>query len=169
MKEIDFLALKESDLDEIVLAFKDMGWNKPRTIYEAYLQDQAQNLRSVIVAKKSGKFAGYVTIKWRSDYSGFNLHNIPEISDLNVLASARNIGIGTRLIQACENMAKKRQYTEIGMGVGMTADYGNAQRLYVRLGYLPDGSGLHFKNKALSYGEAFTVDDDLLLYFTKGI
>jgi hypothetical protein len=54
-----------------------------------------------------------------------------------------------------------------GIGVGMTADYGAAQRMYVLRGYIPDGRGLHHRDRPLQYGEQLSVDDDLALYFTK--
>jgi len=54
-----------------------------------------------------------------------------------------------------------------GLGVGITANYGNAQRLYAQLGYIPDGCGIHYKGKASHYSELVPVDDDLVLYFTK--
>lgn len=57
----------------------------------------------------------------------------------------------------------------IGLGVGMTADYGNAQRLYVHLGYIPDGRGLHYKCAPLKYGNQVTIDDDLVLFLKKSI
>lgn len=167
MEKIDFCPLKESDFDEIVSSFKMIGWNKPQNIYEAYFKEQSDNIRSVIVAKENGIFCGYVTIKWKSDYDSFAQQNIPEISDLNVLPNYRNRGIGTALINACEMMAMERGYKKIGLGVGMTADYGNAQRLYVHLGYIPDGQGLHYKCASLKYGNQVAVDDDLVLFFTK--
>jgi ribosomal protein S18 acetylase RimI-like enzyme len=159
--------LNENDIDDIVLAFKAIGWNKPKSLYENYLQEQSSATRSVIIAKIDGKFCGYVTMKWKSDYPAFNKKEIPEIVDLNVLPQYQNRGIGTQLIQACEAMAIERSKETIGIGVGMTADYGNAQRLYVCLGYIPDGNGLHYKNKQLQHSNVVTVDDDLVLYFTK--
>lgn len=167
MTKITFCPLQENDFDEIVSAFKMIGWNKPKDIYEVYFKEQSDNLRSVIVAKTNGKFCGYVTIKWKSDYDFFAQKNIPEISDLNVLPAYRKHGIGTALINVCEAMAKKRGYSRIGLGVGMTTDYGDAQRLYVHLGYIPDGKGLHYKCRPLTYGNQATIDDDLVLFFTK--
>jgi GNAT superfamily N-acetyltransferase len=167
--ELTLCSLEESDLDEIVLAFKLIGWNKPRSIYEAYYKEQAEGIRSVIVAKDNGKFCAYATIRWKPDYDSFAQKNIPEISDLNVLPAHRKHGIGSALINACETMAKERGYTNIGLGVGMTADYGDAQRLYVRLGYIPDGLGLHYKCSSLKYGDNVVVDDDLVLFFIKSI
>lgn len=167
--KLAFCALAENDFDEIVSAFKKIGWNKPKSTYETYFQEQKNNIRSVIVAKANGKFCGYVTLKWKSDYEVFAQQNIPEISDLNVLPSYRKHGIGTALIHACETIAKDRSYIKIGMGVGMTADYGNAQRLYVNLEYIPDGHGLHSKYIPVKYGDQIAVDDDLTLFFTKSI
>jgi hypothetical protein len=55
-----------------------------------------------------------------------------------------------------------------GIGVGMYPDYGNAQRLYVLRGYIPDGAGLTYRPKVLKPMEhTINDDDDLVLYFTK--
>lgn len=159
--------LNESDIEQITSSFKDIGWNKPKSLYEAYILEQVDNKRYILVAKQNEKFCGYVTLKWDSGYLYFNRQGIPEISDLNVLPNYRNQGLGSRLIEVCETMAREKKYKYIGLGVGMTADYGNAQRLYVKLGYVPDGNGLHYKNIPVSYGEEVMVDDDLVIYLIK--
>ena len=56
-----------------------------------------------------------------------------------------------------------------GIRVGMTADYGSAQRLYVQRGYVPDGFGLFHDYEPLHYGDEVTVDDDLTLGFMKRV
>lgn len=167
VNQLSMVALSQSDLDEIVLAFEQIGWHKPKSIYETYLEEQSSGLRSVLIAREGGKFCGYVTLKWTSDYLSFSEKNIPEIADLNVLPQHQKKGIGTKLIQACENLAKGQGRAVIGLGVGLNSDYGNAQRLYVQLDYVPDGRGLHSKNIAAKYGEKVTVDDDLVIYLTK--
>ena len=168
-KNLILSPLEESDIDEIVSSFEMIGWNKPKSIYEAYLKEQSHNIRSVIIAKENRKFCGYVTIKWNADYPSFNQQNIPEISDLNVLPDFRKNGIGTTLIKASEDMVRERGLKSIGLGVGMTADYGHAQRLYIHLGYVPDGHGLHYKNVPLNYGDQATVDDDMVIYLIRSI
>jgi len=165
--KITIQPLQESDIDQIVSAFKNIGWHKPRSIYDDYLKEQSEGLRTIIIASENGQFCGYVTIKYMSRYSFFSENNIPEISDLNVLPCYQNKGIGTDLLDACEAIIKERGYTQVGLGVGMTADYGSAQRLYVRLGYVPDGNGLHYKNKPVHYNDKVDVDDDLVLYLSK--
>ncbi|MGH3146005.1 MAG: GNAT family N-acetyltransferase, partial [Rubrobacter sp.] len=55
------------------------------------------------------------------------------------------------------------------IGVGMSPDYGAAQRLYVLRGYVPDGRGLASEGRQVSHGEAVTVNDGLVLYMTKAL
>ena len=169
MNQLILMPLNELDLDEIAVAFKKIGWHKPRSIYESYLQEQTAGCRLVFIAKENGKFCGYVTLKWVSGYSSFADNNIPEIADLNVLPEYRKKGIGTRLIQACEQAAKSQGKRVIGLGVSLTADYGNAQRLYIHLGFLPDGAGIFYQYKSVKYLESVLVDDDLVMFLTKEI
>ena len=50
----------------------------------------------------------------------------------------------------------------------MTANYGAAQIMYVKRGYVPDGRGLATHHRPVRYyGESVFVDDDLVLYFTR--
>lgn len=166
---ITITSLNESDINEIVDSFNKIGWNKPSTIYEEYLREEKDNKRKIIIAKLNDTFCGYVTIKWNSGYSEFRKNNIPEIADLNVLPDYRKQGIGTKLITHCEQIVIDKGYSTIGLGVGLIADYGSAQRLYIELGYMPDGKGLNYKNKAISYGESVIADDDLVIYLTKKV
>lgn len=159
--------LRETDLDEIAGAFQALGWNKPRLQYETYLGEQAAGYRSVFVCRVEGVFAGYVTIVWDSRYPPFEMENIPEIVDLNVLPEFRQRGLGERLVRECERLAEARGHQKIGLGVGLLADYGSAQRLYFRLGFMPDGRGLYSGNRAVHYGEAVTANDDLALFLSK--
>jgi GNAT superfamily N-acetyltransferase len=81
----------------------------------------------------------------------------------------RKQGIASQLIKACEQLANNRGFTTIGLGVGLTEDYGNAQRLYTRLGYSHDGKGIHYKNNLVNPGDKVVVDDDLHLYLKKSL
>jgi hypothetical protein len=69
-------------------------------------------------------------------------------------------------MDAIEEKARQLS-TDVGIAVGMTADYGAAQRMYVKRGYIPTGAGLFADGRPVSYGEQVTVDDGLLLTFTK--
>ena len=158
--------LEQSDISVIVEAFKQIGWNKPASQYEGYLKEQNLGVRKVFVAFVDEKFAGYIAICWKSTYPPFHESQIPEIVDFNVLPNYRRQGIGTALMDKVENEIAKRSAIA-GIGVGMDSDYGAAQRLYVLRGYVPDGHGLHYRGHYPQHGEQVTVDDDLVLYFTK--
>jgi GNAT superfamily N-acetyltransferase len=158
--------LEPNDIPPIAAAFARLGWDKPAAQYERYLAEQSAGERVVLVAFLDDEFAGYVTICWQSDYPPFREAGIPEVVDFNVLPHLRRRGIGARLMDEAER--RIAQVSPLaGIGVGMTADYGSAQRMYARRGYLPDGRGLFSHHRPVVYGEQVPVDDDLVLYFTK--
>jgi len=159
-------SLRKEDPDQISAAFDEIGWNKSTALYEAYLKEQEAGERHVLVAVVGDLIAGYITVKWRADYSPFAEAGVPEIEDLNVLPRYRRCGIGTALMDRAEALVRERSLT-VGIGVGMYPDNGNAQRLYVQRGYVPDGRGLTYNGKVLEPMEPTVNDDDLVLYFTK--
>jgi hypothetical protein len=53
--------------------------------------------------------------------------------------------------------------------VCLHADYGAAQILYVRRGYIPDGRGVWQDGRALKFGDQAIVNHDLTLYFTRRV
>ena len=161
--------LSEQDIPKIAQAFQELGWHKPAAQYQAYLVEQAWGDRVVFVAFAGEEFAGYVTI-WKGvpRYPPFREQRIPEISDFNVLPRFRRHGIGSLLMEQAEAEAAVTSPV-VGLGVGLTADYGAALRLYLQRGYLPDGHGLFYGDHHPEYGEIVSVDDDLCLYFTKDL
>jgi len=156
----------EKDIDIIVDCFAKHRWQKPRSTFENYLKEQQAGTRQIWVAWQKDQLAGFVTLNWSSNYEPFRTKNVPEIMDLNVLPPYRQLGIGSRLIEIAENHAAKRVLI-IGIGVGLYDGYGDAQRLYVRRGYVPDGRGPTYRYKQLHYGQSVIVDDDLVMWFTK--
>lgn len=159
--------LENSDIPVIVDAFLQSNWTeKPSHTFEQYLDEQTKQERHVWVAYINNQFAGYVTLKWVSNYQYFKKKNIPEIIDLNVLPNFRNSGIGSKLLHTCEEMVLTKTDT-IGIGVGLYPDYGAAQKLYVKRGYIPDGMGVTYDYKPVVPGDKYPLDDDLVLWFTK--
>lgn len=207
-KAISIMCLKPSHTTTIVSAFNKLGWNKPASVYEGYLKEQEAGERIVWVAfanrhgeqseaiqqnnndliassspiPRNDVFAGYVTLKWQSQYQSFKAQNIPEIMDLNVLPDFRKMGIGSLLLDTAEKEAAMRSAT-IGIGVGLYAGadvslrsdelrpdysgYGAAQRIYVKRGYIPDGKGVTYNYEPTIPGNSYPLDDDLVLWFTK--
>ena len=147
-------------------AFANQGWTKPTAKFEGYLDEQEAGIRTVLVSDFQNEFAGYVTVLWQSSYSAFRERSIPEITDLNVLKKFQRKGIGTRLIEEAEGLISERSDLA-GIRVGLTADYVEAHRLYLKLRYLPDGEGISSQGKFLEYGSNATVDDDLTIGFIK--
>ncbi|WP_166174465.1 GNAT family N-acetyltransferase [Rubrobacter tropicus] len=152
-------------MDTVSLAARELGGHKPRSQYERYLSEQGQGVRGVLVAYLDGVFAGYVTLNRRSDYTPFRDGGIPEIQDLNVLPRLRRRGVATRLMERVERVAFGESNV-IGIGVGLTPDYGPAQRLYVLHGFVPDGEGLMLNGRPVLRGEEVLLDD-AVLYMTK--
>jgi GNAT superfamily N-acetyltransferase len=161
---MEIRALQPRDPPVIAAAFAELGWPKPVEQYERYLEEQTAGTRDILVAWVDSQYAGYVTIRWESPYQPFN--GIPEIQDFNVLPNLRRQGIGTALMDAAEALVATRSPT-VGIGVGLYPDYGNAQRLYVRRGYLPDGRGLIYDGRQVAPMETVRNDDSLTLMFTK--
>ncbi len=165
-KMFEIRNLQENDIEQIADVFQKLGWDKPVSQYQRYLAEQAENFRQVLVAFENNVFAGYLTIIWESKYPSFKNKKIPEINDFIVLPAFRRKRIGTKLMDKAEEIVSQNSVI-VGIGVGVDADYGAAQRLYILRGYVPDGKGIVWQNRFPKYGEKVTVDDDLNLYFTK--
>ena len=158
--------LASGDVPEIAAAFAAIGWHKPAEQYYGYLVQQRDGRRTVLVARVGGVFVGYVTIDWEAEYPPFVAAQIPEIQDFNVLPQFQRQGIGTRLLDRAEALVAERSPV-VGIGVGLYADYGAAQRLYPQRGYVPDGRGIVYNMRVVQPGESVLVDDSLALMFTK--
>ncbi len=166
MPRLSIRFLQKKDAPIIHQSFKNQEWNKPVSQYEKYFQEQVEGVRTVLIAEIEGVLAGYLTIMWRSNYEPFQAKNIPEIVDFNVFIKFQRQGIGNALMDAAEIQIKQISSTA-GIGVGLIKDYGAAQVLYVKRGYVPDGRGIILDNHPLSYGDLVTLGDDPILYFTK--
>lgn len=158
--------MREADIEIIHLTCAAEGWVKPRTLYRHYWQGVKEGSRAVVVAEFAQEFAGYITISWRSNYPPFREADIPELVDFNVMPRFRKQGVGTAIMDFAEDLILQRSPIA-GIGVGLTHDYGAAQRLYVKRGYIPDGRGIFKYHNFVSIGDKITVGHDVALYFTK--
>lgn len=165
-RDLRIRPLAAADGPRLSAAFARQGWAKRRSLFRRYVEESARGERVALVAELAGRPVGYVTLDWAPDYEPFAEAGIPEIVDLNVLLAHRGRGIGDALLAAAERRAFARAGA-VGLGVGLTEDYGAAQRLYVRRGYQPDGRGLHWRGRGLRHGDTVRVDDSLVLYLVK--
>jgi ribosomal protein S18 acetylase RimI-like enzyme len=160
------IRLLEEDDIETIWSASIHSRSKHPALYEGYLAEQEKGQRVVLVARCDGEFAGYGTIQWQSGYPPFAEQGIPEIMDLNVLPQFRRRGIATSIVYEAERRILEKSQIA-GIGVGMYADYGPAQRMYILRGYVPDGRGLFYKAQAVIPGREVVVDDDLVLFLIK--
>lgn len=164
--DLEIRPLRADDVQEIMAEVTRLGWNKPASLYDRYLRNQLAGTQDVLVAWLGRKFAGYLTVIWEPGYGPFRAAGIPEINDFNVLPELRRRGIGSKLMDAAEELISKRSAYS-GIGVGMPFDYGPAQRMYVLRGYVPDGRGLMNHEQPVKYGESITVSHEMAIYFTR--
>ena len=106
-------------------------------------------------------------LNFEPKYNLYKKLDIPEIQDLNVIPEAREQGVATALVETFEKLARDQGLESIGISVGLTKDYGPAQRLYVKLGYMPDGGGVTYDREGVTVGQAYPADDDLCLMMVK--
>lgn len=160
--------LAEADAQAFEEGFSAIGWSKPRAQFERYFAEQTEGERWVCVAERKGVPVGYVTVVWNSKDPSFRAAEIPEVMDLNVLPHARRAGVGTQLMTAAEEAVRERG-SAVGLRVGLHPGYGSAQRLYIRRGYVPDGTGALSGTAVLEEGATVTLDDDLTLRLRKAL
>lgn len=130
------------------------------------LEDNIQEKRITLIAYYEGMLAGCCHLLFTSDYPHFIRENIPEINDLIIFPEFRRKGIASTFFDELERTASKNS-KQIGLAVGLYKDYGNAQIMYNKRGYVMDGQGVFYKNVEVKAGEQVTVDDDLLIYLIK--
>ena len=157
----------KSDIESLSHGFMNQGWPSREEVLTRYFEEQESGEREVLVAEVEGAVAGYITILPSAKHGPF-ASIYPELSDFNVFEPFRNKGIGNRLLEKAEQ-GVKRFSGKVCLGVGLHLGYGPAQRLYIKRGYIPDGTGVWYRNKPLEMGASCQNDDDLVLYLSKDL
>ena len=144
-------------------------YKNPVSKWEGYFNQQESGERFVRVIEIDGHVVGLATLKLTSNYPYFQTNNVPEINDLLVYTTYQKRGFGRALVRALEIIAKELGYSKVGIAFGLYQSYGSAQRLYIKMGYRPDGKGITYHDNSVIPGESYPVDDELLLWLTKSI
>ena len=142
------------------------GWHASPDKLNERLQHEKEGRCITFVAEQDGVGAGYVSLYHQPACGPFAGQQIPEIVDFNVLRKFQRQGIGSRLMDACEEAASK-VCDRVCLGVGLHAGYGSAQRMYIKRGYIPDGSGVWYGEKVCTPYTPCVNDDGLILYLSK--
>ncbi|GLC31730.1 GNAT family N-acetyltransferase [Clostridium omnivorum] len=160
--------MKEEDADIIFLEETAQGWHPNIELFKKYYREQDSHNRYVFIGEYEGNVAGYTTLIKSAENGPFMNQGIPEVVDFNVFIKYQKKGIGNKILDVAENVAAGLN-DKICLGVGLHSGYGSAQRIYVKRGYLFDGSGVWYKGKQLEQYADCCNDDDLVLFLSKSL
>jgi GNAT superfamily N-acetyltransferase len=132
-----------------------------------YLSDHAEPDGTSPSATSGSDAVGYVAIVWESNYSGFRSRGIPLVHQIAVGEPWRRRGVATLLMDAAEHQARDRGVETLDTTVGLFDQYGPAQQMYGRRGYIPDGRAACQGQRLLSKGMQVSMDHDLIIWLTK--
>lgn len=167
-EEILIRDMVQSDAQIITCEEIAQGWSQTIDKYEMRLRHQADGKCTALVAEYKGNVAGYIHVYPDAGSGSFANQGYPEIVDFGVLEKYRCNGIGSKLMDIAEQIASKYADT-VYLGVGLHSGYGSAQRMYIKRGYVPDGSGAWYCDKVCPQYADCCNDDDLVLYLSKGL
>ena len=166
-KELIIRNMEEADARVFTDEEIAQGWHMDISKYLARLQDQSAGKCVSLTAVYKGLPAGYVSVYLTGLGGAFSGEGLPEIVDFSVLEKYRRKGIGSKLMDVAEEIAG--QYADtVWLGVGLHSGYGSAQRMYAKRGYIPDGTGVWYRDKPCAqYETEIANDDDLVLFLSK--
>jgi GNAT superfamily N-acetyltransferase len=159
-------SMNKEDAEIFYKTYLSYDWHPNIDTYLNYYKQQEEKSRLVFIAEYEGFVAGICTLVLNPDEGPFGNQGIPEIVDLCVFFDRHNKGIGSKILDIVESEAAKIS-TKVYLAVGLHYGYGAAQRIYVKRGYIPDGSGIWYKGKQLEQYANCYNDDDLLLFLIK--
>ena len=159
--------MQTSDVKELSQGFINQGWPGREEILARYFLEQECGEREVLVAEVESALAGYITILPCAKQGPF-AEIYPELSDFNVFEPFQNQGIGNLLMEEAEKRVKLIS-DKVTLGVGLHSGYGPAQRLYIKRGYIPDGSGVWYQNHRPAMDATCEDIGDLVLYLSKDL
>ena len=159
--------MQESDIKDLSRGFISQGWPSREEILTRYFKEQESGEREVLVAEVEGAVAGYITILPDAKQGPFD-GMAPELSDFNVFEPFQNQGIGNLLLEEAEKRVRLIS-DKVTLGVGLHSGYGPAQRLYIKRGYIPDGTGVWYQNHQPAMNAVCEDIGELVLYLSKNL
>lgn len=159
--------MEKADAKAFYDGYTAQGWHSEEAYYHMRMKEAAEGKCAALTAEYQGKPAGNVYVYFDVQEGPFKGKGWPMIVDFSVLKKYQRKGIGHQLMNAAEAIAGRHADT-VCLGVGLCKEYGTAQRMYIKRGYIPDGSGVWYQNRqCVQYETVCTVDDDLELFLYK--
>ncbi|MCY3542479.1 MAG: GNAT family N-acetyltransferase [Chloroflexi bacterium] len=106
---------------------------------------QRDGCLTYLIAWLDGIPIGHTMVRWTGTTDAYvadrisDFAHVAHVEDLFVMPHLRSYGIGTRILAEAERLAVSRDFTQIGLAVGI--DNPRARALYERLGYADTGIG----------------------------
>lgn len=158
--------MEESDIPYLSRTGEDSGGA------EKYFYKQWEHIRNNmcagLIAFCQGHLAGYVYLYYHCKWGGLGNQGYPGIVDLFVLKDFRQKGVGSKLMDVAEQIAKS--YNDaVYLDVGLNSTFGSAHRLYAKRGYIPDGKGCYYEEKVCGVDSECINSDELTLCLIKSL
>ncbi len=160
---------KEEYIQLLDEEFAAHGKKRKEGYYHRCYMENATGDRVTLLGFYNNQLAGCCHLLMKSMYPLFAEKGIPEINDLNVFSEYQKKGIANMMFVEFERIALEKSIKQIGIGVGLYKDYGAAQIMYHKRGFIPDGTGIKYNGEEIVPGSQVQVDDDLALYFIKNL
>jgi GNAT superfamily N-acetyltransferase len=168
MKPIELRIATNADIDEVIALACRHFFSGSEDEARNNLGPFDENDTSFIIAFEVDAPVAVVTIRWKPNYPPFKEAGIPFIQNIEVQYDLRGKGYGNRVMEAIERHIAQRA-SKAGICVALFDDYGPAQRLYAKRGYVPDGRGACHRFTPLQRGQTITLDDDHLIWLVKDL
>ena len=125
---------------------------------EAFPMSAAEAARALDAWPELAATARLLLDRWPGRARGFHRVDLPELDAV----------LDVAVMDAAEALARQRS-GEVCLAVGLHGGYGSAQRMYVKRGYVPDGSGAWYRDAPCAPYAPCANDDDLVLYMKKAL
>lgn len=133
MESISIRPCTEAELEHVITKLPPFGLDHH---HKSRFFEQVQGTATYLIAWFKQSPVGTLLICWNGDgkprVDDF-LQHTPSLKALAVRPDLQSQGIGTKLIQYAENLAKEKGYTQLGLAVG--TENLRAIKLYKRLQY----------------------------------
>lgn len=139
----DNIQIRQAQREELPVLEQKLSAKGIPWFHKEKIDTQEHDKGIWLIAWHDNQPVGHFQVRWTGSQDAvINMHlkNYAHLEAGGVKEEYRRQGIGTKLIQESEKLAKARGFHRIGMAVG-SSDNPNARRLYEKLGYTDWGHG----------------------------